>query len=303
MSTLLSEGATDASSQKTCHQKCGFVAIVGQANAGKSTLVNTMAGQKVSIVSSKPHTTRYGIYGIVCHDNSQMILVDTPGIIACPQKGAQGYMSKITRQNTKEADIVVVVIDATAPIPDSTMTLLKKMQDRRPIVALNKVDSLKKDTLLPLADQVSPWASSIVMISGKKNQGLDALFDCIHERLNDGPWLFGPDDLTQISMRFWAAEMTREKLFDTVHQEIPYQAHVVTDKWDEGKKDIVVHQTIFVTKDRYKKWILGHKGQRIRTIGLRSRTEMGKETKKKIHLFLDVAVDATWEKTMAHHMV
>ena len=276
--------------------RCGFVAVLGQANAGKSTLINTLAGQKVSIVSPKPHTTRYGIYGIICHESSQIVLVDTPGFIPSPQKGLQEYMAKTTRRGMQESDVIIVLIDATVPIPDSTLQLLDRLQDRSPIVALNKVDAIKKDKLLPLAAQLEPYASSIAMISGKKNDGLDLLLENIVQRLPHGPWLFDKDDLTQISQRFWAAEITREKVFNNVHQEIPYHTHVLTDSWEEKKHSLTLRQTIFISKDRYKKWVLGHKGQRIRTIGLQARMEMKKETNKDVHLFLNVVADTSWDK-------
>jgi GTP-binding protein Era len=289
--------------KKTSHidhatKRCGFVAIVGQANAGKSTLINTLAGQKVSIVSSKPHTTRYGIYGIICHNDSQLILVDTPGFIDAPQKGLQEYMAQTTRRGIRESDVVVVLIDATAPIPNTIQQTLVRLRDRTPIIALNKVDAMKKEDLLPLAAQLQEYTQSIFMISGKKNNGLDTLIDAIVNRVPSGPWLFDQDDLTQVSQRFWAAEMTREKVFENVHQEIPYHIHVMTDAWEEKKHSLVLRQTIFVHKDRYKKWVLGHDGQRIRTIGLQARMEIAKEIKKDVHLFLNVKTDPSWRNTL-----
>jgi GTP-binding protein Era len=277
-------------------KKCGFVAILGQANAGKSTLINALIGQKISIVSSKPHTTRYGIYGIVCRESSQIIFWDTPGLIPSPKKGLQAYMAKTTRRGMQESDVVVVLIDATIPIPDSTFQLLNHLKDRSPIVALNKVDALKKEKLLPLADQLQNYTSSIMMISGKKRDGLETLLESIVQRLPHSPWLFGKDDLTQVSQRFWAAEMTREKVFENVHQEIPYHIHVFTDAWEEKKRSLTLRQTIFVQKDRYKKWILGHDGQRIRTIGLQARMEIAREVEKEVHLFLKVVTDPFWDK-------
>ena len=274
--------------------KCGFVAVLGEANAGKSTLVNALAGQKVSIVSAKPHTTRYDIYGIVCQDQSQMIFIDTPGLIDRPRGLLQSYMAKMTTRSVREADVFLVVIDASLPLPESTCQLLERLKDKPLIVALNKTDTLLRDTLLPLADRVRQWTSCIALISAKKSKGLDFISEEINKCLPTGPFLFDKEDLTQISQRFWAAEMTREKVFDMVHQEIPYRVHVITEEWINKAKELTLRQTIVVDKDRYKKWIIGHEGQRIRTIGLRSRTEIGKELGKTVHLFLTVAVDPQW---------
>ena len=203
----------------------------------------------------------------------------------------------------RESDVFVVLIDATAPMPESTIQLLERLKDRSLIVALNKVDAIKKEGLLPLAAQLQKWSSCILMISGQKKRGLDILIEEILARLPQSPWLFDGEDLTQISQRFWAAEMTREKVFENVHQEIPYHTHVLTDVWEEKSKSLTLRQTIFVNKDRYKKWVLGHKGQRIRTIGLQARTEIGKEIGKEVHLFLNVAVDASWDKNMHREMI
>jgi GTPase len=201
--------------------RCGFVAVLGEANAGKSTLVNALTGEKVSIVSAKAHTTRQGIYGIVCDGPTQMILVDTPGLIPQPRGPLQSFMAKATSRSMREADIAVVVIDATRSIPESTRILLDKMKEKSLLIALNKVDKVHKDDLLPLAESVSAWSEHIFMISALRAQGIQDLGQAIVNGLPEGPWLFDAADITQISSRVWAAEIVREKIFNAVHHEVP----------------------------------------------------------------------------------
>lgn len=271
-----------------------MIAVLGQANAGKSTLVNALAGEKVSIVSAKPHTTRYDVYGIVCHDDTQFIFIDTPGLIQRPQGPLQHYLTKMTSRGLRDADAIIVVVDAKAPIPESTITLLEKSQGKPLLIVLNKVDSVAKDILLPLAQRMQTWSPWIAMTSGKTGSGIPFILESMAEHMPTGPWLFDADDMTQISQRMWAAEMTREKIYQCVHFEIPYHTHVITDEWTESAKSIVVYQTIYVDNDRYKKWIIGHKGQRIRLMGEQSRHDLSNTLGKEVHLYLKVKTDASW---------
>jgi GTP-binding protein Era len=274
--------------------RCGLISVLGQANAGKSTLINALTGEKVSIVSEKPHTTRYEIYGIVCHEESQMIFVDTPGLIERPQGPLQSFMAKTTSRSLRDADIFMIIIDIACPIPESTHQLLNRLKDKPLIIVFNKIDKISKEKLLPLAEKYRQWTPYIAMTSAKKGTGLSYLFDTIEKLIPEGHWLFDKEDLTQITQRFWAAEMTREKIFACVHQEIPYHLHVTTDEWTETPKKLLLRQTIIVDQDKYKKWVIGYQGQRIKLIGQKSRFELAHHLNKEVHLFLSVKVNPQW---------
>jgi GTP-binding protein Era len=275
-----------------------MIAVLGEANAGKSTLINQLVGQKVSIVSAKPHTTRYGIYGIVCQEENQFIFMDTPGFLFQPRGPLQEAMAKVTLRCLYEADLVLVVLDASRP-SHQLMTSLQALSGIFPegkplIIALNKVDRIAKGILLPLAQQVRPFSEEIMMISGKKGTGVKDLLGIIENKLQMGPWLFPEEDFTQISGKFWAAEMTREKIFSHVHQEIPYHVHVETTRWEENRKRLILEQTIYVAKDGQKKLIIGHKGRRLSIIGQQARYELSQHFGKAVHLFLFIKVDPHW---------
>ena len=186
-------------------QRCAMVAVLGQANAGKSTLVNALAGEKVSIVSAKPHTTRYDIYGIICQDDAQIIFVDTPGLIDRPQGPLQSFMAKMTTRTVREADLFMVVIDASRKIPETTLTLLDRLKDKKLMIVLNKVDQVPKDKLLPMAEHYQAWSPWIAMTSGRTGSGLAFVMSSLMEHIPEAPWLFDEDAMTQISQRMWAA--------------------------------------------------------------------------------------------------
>lgn len=280
--------------QNQAAQKCGFVSILGHANAGKSTLVNALVGQKVSIVCDKPHTTRYEIHGVLQHGSSQIVLVDTPGLISKPTNSLQSFMHKTTHRNAREADVYLFVLDATKPIDAQARRMLNHLKDKPLVVALNKVDKMNKLRLLPLAQQIQTWTKAIPMISALKHGGLEGLLAEIEALLPEGPWLYGGEDVSQISQRFWAAELTREQAFNALHQEIPYHLHVLTTKWKETKKDITIEQKIIVDQPHHKKWVLGYEGQRIRLIGESARHGLMAQLGKPVHLFLQVEVDKKW---------
>lgn len=274
--------------------RCGFIAVLGEANAGKSTLINTLIGEKVSIVSAKPHTTRYGIYGILCQDNTQMIFVDTPGAIFRPQGTLQEFMANVTSTHVQEADIYLVVIDAQRPNHLAIEKLLQKLDGKPLIIALNKIDLVPKPALLDLAYSYSSFTPHIMMISGKTGSGLAYLLDHLKNAMPITPWIYPHSERTQISKRFWAEEITREKIFVHVHEEIPYQTHVMTEKWDENKRRLALYQVINVRKEKHRKFLLGHQGQRIRIIGQQARLELSDYIGKLTHLFLHVKVAPTW---------
>lgn len=279
-------------------KKCGFIAILGHANAGKSTLVNALVGQKVSIVCSKPHTTRYEIHGVVNKGEAQMVFVDTPGLISKPNNALQSFMHKTTSRNARKADLFLFVLDATRPIDAHARRMLDQLKDQPLVVALNKADKVDKMALLPLAHQIQTWTMSIPMISALKHTGLDGLLQEIAALLPTGPWLYGQEDVSQISKRFWAAELTREQAFKALHQEIPYHLHVSTTEWKETAKDVTIHQRLIVDQPHHKKWVLGYQGQRIGLIGQSARRDLSRQLGKLVHLFLHVDVDAHWMHKM-----
>ncbi len=272
---------------------CGLISVIGQANAGKSTLINALVGQKVSIVSAKAHTTRYGIYGIICKEKAQIILMDTPGFIRNPKGKLQNFMHNVTKSSFK-ADAFLWVIDASIPFVGNMDELVKLMHSKPFAIVLNKVDKVSKPKLLQMAQNYKAYTESIFMISAKSQSGLEAVFDYAVNHLKPGPWLFPEQDLTQISERFWAEEVTREKVFTNVHQEIPYQAHVITEQWHETNKQLTIRQCILAGKDGHRKLVLGHKGCRIRTIGIQARREMEIYFQKSVHLFLYVKISPDW---------
>lgn len=279
-------------------QRCGFVAILGEANAGKSTFVNAAVGEKVSIVSSKPHTTRYSIYGILGHQESQIIFIDTPGVISRPQNPLQHLMSRVTSRSAGEAEAALLIVDAAYPNYETTAALAQRVKGIPLFLAFNKVDLLDKAKLLPLIQHYQELTPEIFLISAKKKRGLDAVIDKLAQVVPEGPWLFPPEDLTQVPQRVWAAEMTREKVFECVHEEIPYSTHVVTDHWDEDEASVTLHQTIFVTKPKYRQLVLGHQGKRIKLIGQKSRFQMEDCLRKKVNLFLYVKLDPHWVRQL-----
>lgn len=275
---------------------CGLVALLGEANAGKSTLLNALTGEKISIVSEKPHTTRHGIYGVVCRQQTQMVFIDTPGLIHKPHGALHAFMVRMTKRAWRDADVCVIVIDAARTVSATVHDMLARLhtQNRPIIVVLNKIDTVAKEKLLPLAASVQMFTPHIVMASAKQNKGVDHIFQLMQQFMPQGPWLFDAQDLTQISQRFWAAEMTREKVFQAVHHEVPYHTNVVTDEWKEDDQAVTLRQTIVVDDVRYRKWILGFQGKRIKRIGHQARLEMADHLGKNVHLFLTVQVDPRW---------
>ena len=291
---------------------CGFVAILGAANVGKSTLTNVLTREKVSIISSKPNTTRGRVYGITTTGDHQVILVDTPGLIMKPQGMLHRYMTKTVWQSGRQADLCLVLVDAHYPCHDVTQRLLKELseKDRRIFLLLNKIDGMKKEALLPLAAGYSSFdkIEKVFMISGKTGSGLEDLERAIWSALPEGPWLFPKEALTQLSQKTIAAEITREKLFECLHQEVPYGIHVETDLWHVPGQDtappdlkipktgISIFQTIFVEKEGYRKLILGQKGQRLAHVGKKAREELMQRLGKTVHLFLHIKVSPAWRE-------
>jgi GTP-binding protein Era len=278
--------------------RCGFVALIGAPNSGKSTLTNALVGAKVSIVTHKAQTTRGPVRGIALIGDAQVILVDTPGIFQ-PKRRLDRAMFASAWDRAGDADIVVLVIDALRGLDPSLDVLLKHLPEvRRPIIAvLNKIDQVSKPELLRLATEISAVRSfdRIFMLSALTGDGVADLKTYLAEAVPPGPWLFPEDQLTDASLRQTAAEITREKLFLRLHEELPYQLTVETTDWKQLKgKSVRIEQTIYVTRESQRKIVLGAKGQIIKEIGTAAREEIAEMAGVSVHLFLFIKVRERW---------
>ena len=276
----------------------GFVALIGAPNAGKSTLVNQLVGAKVSIVTHKVQTTRAIVRGIATHENAQIVFVDTPGIFK-PRRRLDTAMVTTAWGGAKDADIVLVLIDAERGIKGDADALLDKVATapQPKVLILNKVDRVKPETLLTLTKEANERVAfqRTFMVSALTGSGCKDLLDYLAETLPEGPWYYPEDQISDLPMRQLAAEITREKLYLRLHQELPYSSHVETEKWEEKKDGSVrIEQVIYVERDSQKKIVLGHKGETIRAIGQAARKEIGDILEQKVHLFLFVKVRENW---------
>ncbi|MEJ2117189.1 MAG: GTPase Era [Alphaproteobacteria bacterium] len=278
--------------------RCGFISIIGAPNAGKSTLTNALVGTKVSIVSHKVQTTRAQIRGIALHDASQLVLVDTPGIFR-PKRHLDRAMVDAAWGGARSADIVVVLVDAAKGLDDEVTAFLSAAKDLRLpcVLALNKIDRVKKPALLALAAEAGTFRNfdRVFMISASEGSGVDDLKAYLAEISPLGPWHYPEDQITDAPQRSWAAEVTREKLFLRLHDELPYASTVETIDWKNMKDGSVrVEQTIFVERSSQKKIVLGAGGATIKAISMASRQELGEALGVKVHLFLFVKVRENW---------
>ena len=278
--------------------RCGFVALIGAPNAGKSTLLNALVGSKVTIVSHKVQTTRALIRGITIVDRSQLIFVDTPGIFA-PKRRLDRAMVTTAWSGAHEADLVGVLIDARKGLDEDNEAILERLAEVKPpaILILNKVDLVAKEVLLTLAQRANEKArfEATFMISALSGDGVADLKRWLASRVPGGPWLYPPDQMSDAPMRQLAAEITREKLFERLHQELPYHATVETEQWKDLRGNAVrIEQTIYVERESQRKIVLGKGGAAIKAIGEASRREIEKITEGKVHLFLFVKVREGW---------
>jgi len=278
--------------------RSGFVALIGAPNAGKSTLLNQLVGAKVSIVTHKVQTTRALIRGIATHNKTQIVFVDTPGIFK-PKRRLDRAMVTTAWGGAKDADIVAFLIDAERGIKGDAETILDSLADvRQPkILILNKIDRIKRDKLLVLAAEANERApfDRTFMVSALTGDGCKDLLDYLAETLPEGPWYYPEDQISDLPMRQLAAEITREKIYLRLHQELPYSAHVETEKWEERKdRSVRIEQVIYVERESQKKIVLGHKGSTIREIGQSAREELSQILEQKVHLFLFVKVRENW---------
>jgi GTP-binding protein Era len=278
--------------------RCGFIALIGAPNAGKSTLINALVGSKVAIVTPKVQTTRTLLRGIAMEGRAQLVFLDTPGIFA-PRRRLDRAMVTTAWSGAHDADIVAVLIDVKSGLNDDAEALLKKLKEvrQRKVLILNKVDLVEKARLLALAQTANDTAKfeATFMISATKGDGVADVRQWLAAHVPAGPWHYPEDEVSDAPVRQLASEITREKLYLKLHQELPYQSTVETESWTERKDGSVrIEQTIYVERDSQKKIVLGKGGQSIKAIGEASRRELAEILEKKVHLFLFVKVREGW---------
>ena len=279
--------------------RCGFVAILGAPNAGKSTLVNRAVGQKVSIVSPKVQTTRSRVLGIVTEGATQIVLIDTPGIFA-PRRRLDRAMVAAAWGGAADADAVVLIVDAAQrSVDEETLGIIAglKKQKRQAILVLNKIDIVKREKLLTMASNLNAEGvfTDIFMISAETGDGLDDLLQALAARMPEGPHHFPDDQVTDVPMRALASEITREQLFRQLQQELPYALTVETDSWEEfNDGSAKIQQTIFVARDSQKAIVVGKGGSRIKEVREAAQRALEEIAERKIHLFLFVKVRENW---------
>lgn len=279
-------------------RRAGFVAVLGAPNAGKSTLINNFVGTKITIVSPKVQTTRMRVRGICIHRDAQVIFVDTPGIFA-PRRRLDRAMVAAAWQGAADADLLVVLVDARQGIDEDTRRIVEGLREtkRKAILALNKIDLVKRPKLLGLAAELDREGvfSDVFMISALTGEGASDLLDHLAERLPEGPWLYPEDQMSDIPLRLLAAEVTREHLFRQLHQEVPYELTVETEEWEERADGSVrVGQVVFVARDNHKAIVLGKGGRQIKAVGTASRRELEALMDRRVHLNLFVKVRENW---------
>ena len=280
-------------------KRCGFVAIVGEPNAGKSTLINQLVGGKVSIVTPKVQTTRFNIRGVCAKGDMQIVFVDTPGIFNA-EKSFEKAMVQAAWAGIGDADAVLLLVDAKQALRDSSKLLIQNLRKhcKKPLyLALNKIDTVDKPALFELAktcDTLGAFAH-IFMISALKGDGVDDVLSSLGNAMPVGPWLYPDDQMSDISMRLLAAEITREKIFLKLEQELPYAIFVETEKWEETDVSVSVAQVITVQREGQKKIVIGDKGAMIKRIGIASRRDLENQIGKKVHLSLFVKVRPGWK--------
>ena len=281
-------------------QRFGTVAVVGAPNAGKSTLVNALVGQKVAIVTPKAQTTRTRLMGIAIAGESQILLTDTPGIFE-PKRRLDRAMVAAAWGSAQDADLIALVVDASSGLKRGVTEMLDRLRDRPEpkILVLNKVDLVPKEQLLVLATQFGERGSfeEIYFISASTGDGVTELKAALAARVPEGPWHFPEDQVSDATDRMMAAEITREQLYHQLHAELPYASAIETEKYEERKDgSVVIHQQILVARDTQKAIVLGKGGARIKQIGEAARKELTEAFGRKVHLFLHVKVNPRWEE-------
>ncbi len=295
------------SESQTPPTSCGYVALIGAPNAGKSTLLNALVGAKVAIVSPKVQTTRARLTGIAVQGSAQIVFVDTPGIFE-PKRRLDKAMVEDAWSGADDADVIALLVDARRPVTatkDDTQRIVEglKKSKRRAILVINKIDAVKRPELLALAEHMSAEVledgkalfSEVYMISALTGDGVADLGDTLAQAMPQGPWLFPEDQIATAPWRYLAAETTREKLFINLHQELPYHLTVETEAWEERKDGSVkIDQVIYVTRSGHKGIVLGNKGALIKKVGQDSRKDLEEQMGRRVHLFLFVKVRENW---------
>jgi GTPase len=290
--------------------RCGFAVILGAPNAGKSTLINALVGQKVSIVTRKVQTTRIPVRGIAIRDGTQIVFIDTPGIFT-PKRRLDRAMVSAAWKGAEDADAILVIVDAAeisarprGHAAADTEMILQGLTEKRPILVINKVDAVKRELLLPLTEQLTQQGqfARVFMVSAAKGDGLDDLLGYCAGLMPQGPFLYPEDQAADIPSRLLAAEITREKLYIRLHDELPYASTVVTESWKEQKDGSVrIDQTIIVQRDNQKAIVIGKGGQAIKAIGQAARSELEELFGRRVHLFLQAKVIENWQDRPAHY--
>lgn len=291
--------------------RCGFCAIIGAPNAGKSTLINALVGSKVAIVSPKVQTTRMPVRGIAMAGETQIIFVDTPGIFR-PRRRLDRAMVTSAWAGAEEADAVLLIVDANdldekSPAARDTMAILEGLKDRKgkkTALVLNKIDGMKRTDLLPLVEKLHAEGvfEDVFLISALKGEAVPDVAAWVASRMPEGPWLYPEDQAADIPSRLLAAEVTREKIYLRLHDELPYASAVETEKWEERKDGSVrIDQVIYVQREGQKAIVLGKGGQTIKKIGELARTELEELFGRRVHLFLFVKVREDWAENSEHY--
>ncbi len=281
--------------------RAGFVALIGAPNAGKSTLLNNLIGEKLSIVTRKAQTTRLRVLGILTEENTQIGFIDTPGIFK-PKGRLETSMVRAAWDSLDGADAILFIVDASAKQPDERTEAAMGMLAERKIKAtlvLNKTDKLKPEKLLPLAARMEKTGlfDKIFMISALTGDGVSDLKKHVMEKMPEGPFVYPEDQLTDLPEQLLAAEITREQILLQLHEELPYEATVLPEGWEERKDgSVAIHQQILVTRPNHRAIVLGKGGVRIKAIGQSARAEMTAQMGRKVHLFLNVKADEKWQE-------
>jgi GTP-binding protein Era len=279
-------------------QKCGFVAIIGAPNAGKSTLINRLVGSKVAIVTHKVQTTRARMRAVLVEGQAQIVLVDTPGIFRARRKFERAMVHSAW-QGAEDVDLIALVIDAKHGLDEESQRIIEALSDRseRLVLVLNKIDLVKRETLLELSAKANELATfhATFMLSALSGSGVDDLRRFFADEMPVGAWLYPEDQLADIPLRTLAAEITREKLFLRLHDELPYASTVETESWTEKKDGSVrIEQVVYVEREAQRKIVLGKGGQTIKAIGQLARKEIAEVIGQPVHLFIFVKVRAKW---------
>ncbi|HUX79839.1 MAG TPA: GTPase Era [Alphaproteobacteria bacterium] len=278
--------------------KCGFIAVVGAPNVGKSTLINALVGAKVTIVSPKVQTTRNRILGVALEGDTQLILVDTPGIFESPKRRLEKAMIRSAWDSFRDADGIMVMMDVSQRSFEDTEMILSRLENykKKAVLVLNKIDLIPRENLLALAEKFSHSSiDQIFMISALKGDGIEDIKRYWAQEVPIGPWLFPEDQLSDLPLRFLAAEITREEIFNRLHEEIPYSVWIETESWEEFKDGSVkISQLIYVQRESQKPIVLGKGGQQVKAIGAAARRQLIEILGRPVHLFLQVKVKASW---------